>query len=292
MRRFPLKTVLAGLVTAAGLIANGARAADPATHPLSRDHVNLVRVQGQKITDVVYDTQALEVSADKERGIVFIKVKTAWLASGAGEVTSAFFNTESENFSVQFFVSAVPSQTVDLIPQTSVTGAADDRQTRIALAAPLLKLESGDFVSELKTLVQKSVTGQVPDETLAVGSLASREDDRRFARLPASEGAVYWEGFKVRETQAFLSADKLTETLLFTRVSAKAGVPDAARLARIIGGVLAVAQEVQGSGDRLQTEITVIRSREAATRGGDVFESALVALSGAVSTSKRESKLP
>ena len=55
-------------------------------------------------------------------------------------------NTESENFSVQFFVSAVPSQTVDLIPQTSLTGAADDRQTRIALAAPLLKLESGDFV--------------------------------------------------------------------------------------------------------------------------------------------------
>lgn len=116
MRRFPLKAVLAGLVTVAGLIANGAQAADPVTHPLSRDHVNLVRVQGQKITDVVYDTQALEVSADKERGIVFIKVKTAWLASGAGEVTSAFFNTESENFSVQFFVSAVPSQTVDLIP--------------------------------------------------------------------------------------------------------------------------------------------------------------------------------
>ena len=85
MRRFPLKTVLAGLVTVAGLIANGAQAADPVTHPLARDHVNLVRVQGQKITDVVYDTQALEVSADKERGIVFIKVKTAWLASGVGE---------------------------------------------------------------------------------------------------------------------------------------------------------------------------------------------------------------
>lgn len=45
MRRFPLKTVLVGLVTVAGLIANGAQAADPVTHPLSRDHVNLVRVQ-------------------------------------------------------------------------------------------------------------------------------------------------------------------------------------------------------------------------------------------------------
>ena len=72
--------------------------------------------------------------------------------------------------------------------------------------------------------------------------------------------------------------------------NAMIGIPEKAGV--IIGGVLAVAQEVQGSGDRLQTEITVIRSREAATRGGDVFESALVALSGAVSTSKRESKLP
>ena len=249
--------------------------------PLSRDHVNLVRVQGQKITDVVYDTQALEVSADKQRGIVFVKVKSAWLNSAAENVTSAFFNTETENFSVQFFVSAVPSQTVDLVPQTDVAGAADDRQTRIALAAPLMKLDTGDFVSDLKLLVQKSVTADVADDVRAVGSLTGAEDDRRFASLPAPEGSVYWEGFKVRETRAFLTADKLTETLLFTRVSPKASVPDAARLAGVIRGVLAVAQEVR-TGDRLQTEVTIIRSREAALRGRDVFESALTELSGAV----------
>lgn len=85
----------------------------------------------------------------------------------------------------------------------------------------------------------------------------------------------------MRETRAFLSADKLTETLLFTRVSPKASVPDAARLAGVIRGVLAVAQEVR-TGDRLQTEVTIIRSREAALRGRDVFESALTELSGAV----------
>lgn len=84
-----------------------------------------------------------------------MKVKSAWLNSAAENVTSAFFNTETENFSVQFFVSAVPSQTVDLVPQTDVAGAADDRQTRIALAAPLMKLDTGDFVSDLKLLVQK-----------------------------------------------------------------------------------------------------------------------------------------
>ena len=36
------------------------------------------------------------------------------------------------------------------------------------------------------------------------------------------------------------------------------------------------------TGDRLQTEVTIIRSREAALRGRDVFESALTELSGAV----------
>ena len=281
MKNAFLPKTLAGVCALGFALANHASAADPATHPLSRDHVNLVRVQGQKITDVVYDTQALEVSADKQRGIVFVKVKSAWLNSAAENVTSAFFNTETENFSVQFFVSAVPSQTVDLVPQTDVAGAADDRQTRIALAAPLMKLDTGDFVSDLKLLVQKSVTADVADDVRAVGSLTGAEDDRRFASLPAPEGAVYWEGFKVRETRAFLTADKLTETLLFTRVSPKASVPDAARLAGVIRGVLAVAQEVR-TGDRLQTEVTIIRSREAALRGRDVFESALTELSGSV----------
>lgn len=281
MKNAFLTKTLVGVCALGFALANSASAADPATHPLSRDHVNLVRVQGQKITDVVYDTQALEVSADKQRGIVFVKVKSAWLNSAAENVTSAFFNTETENFSVQFFVSAVPSQTVDLVPQTDVAGAADDRQTRIALAAPLMKLDTGDFVSDLKLLVQKSVTADIADDVRAVGSLTGAEDDRRFASLPAPEGSVYWEGFKVRETRAFLSADKLTETLLFTRVSPKASVPDAARLAGVIRGVLAVAQEVR-TGDRLQTEVTIIRSREAALRGRDVFESALTELSGAV----------
>lgn len=281
MKNAFLTKTLVGVCALGFALANPASAADPATHSLSRDHVNLVRVQGQKITDVVYDTQALEVSADKQRGIVFVKVKSAWLNSAAENVTSAFFNTETGNFSVQFFVSAVPSQTVDLVPQTDVAGAADDRQTRIALAAPLMKLDTGDFVSDLKLLVQKSVTADIADDVRAVGSLTGAEDDRRFASLPAPEGAVYWEGFKVRETRAFLTADKLTETLLFTRVSPKASVPDAARLAGVIRGVLAVAQEVR-TGDRLQTEVTIIRSREAALRGRDVFESALTELSGAV----------
>ena len=64
-KRRVFASFLVGVMTLASLEA---AAADPDTHPLSREHVNLVRVQGQKITDVVYDTQALEITADKARG--------------------------------------------------------------------------------------------------------------------------------------------------------------------------------------------------------------------------------
>ena len=268
------------VMLAAALPSCTALAADPATHPLSREHVNLVRVTGQKITDVVYDTQALEVSADKARGIVFIRVRPGWLANGGGDITSAFFNTETENFAVQFLVSAVPSQTVDLVPQARPEQKTADIESRIALAAPLMKLSAGDFVSELKLLVQKSFARDLSADPQAIGTL-SAGDEKHFAPLVPPEGSVLWEGFRVREVRAFLTSDKLTETLVLTRVSPKAGVPDAARLAKAVRGVLAVASEIKPAGaSALQTEITLIRSRSAAVAGDASFESALVELSG------------
>ena len=87
----------------------------------------------------------------------------------------------------------------------------------------------------------------------------------------------------MRETAAFVTADELVETLVLTRVSPKAGVPDAALLVQAVPGVLACAHEMRDErSDRLQTEITLIRSRAVAVRGTDSFESALTELSGAV----------
>lgn len=260
--------------------AVGVRAADPVTYPLSREHVNLVRVHGQKITDVVYDTQALEISADKSRGIVFVKVRPTWLASNAPDVTSAFFNTETENFAVQFLVSAVPSQTVDLVPEQTDASGADDTELKIALAAPLARLEAGDFVQELKFLIQKSQSMETALPHPGVGALVKAEDAERFARLPAPEGSVVRQGFRIRETRAFVTADKLVETLVLTRVSPKASLPDAAELVQAVSGVLALAQEVRDERrDRFQTEITLVRTRQSAVRGTDFFESALTQLS-------------
>ncbi len=272
-----------GVVCAAALASSAAYAAEPLTQPLSRDHVNLVRVLGQKITDVVYDTQALEISADKTRGIVFVKVRPSWLAAGGADVTSAFFNTETENFAVQFLVSAVPSQTLDLKPQESVSSGTKLAETQIALAAPLLRLDTGDFVNELKLLVEHGFGLQSTPSQTGIGTLSRGDEAQRFAALPPPEGSVVWQGFKVREIRAFVTADKLVETLLFTRVSPRASVPDTAALARKVSGVLAVAQEMRDQKrDRMQTEITIVRSREAAYGDDDVFESALTQLSAAM----------
>lgn len=69
-----------GIIAAAfaGLAAAHAQAVTE--HVISRDHVNLVRIVGERITDVVYDSDALEVEADKTRGTVFIRVKPTWLS--------------------------------------------------------------------------------------------------------------------------------------------------------------------------------------------------------------------
>lgn len=256
-----------------------ASAADPVTHPLSRDHVNLVRVQGQKITDVVYDTNALAITTDKARGIVFVRVNPSWLESAATDTTSAFFNTETDNIGVRFLVSAVPSQTVELVPETRVGENTMANEARLALAAPLAPLQEGDFVSGLKKLVTKSFSGELKPEVAGLGTLTQAENEKSFAVMPPPDGFVVWRGFKVRETQAFVTTDKLTETLVFTRITPKAALPDAAALAKALPGVLAVAQEVK-SGSMLQTEITVIRSRESAAAGTDFYESALTLLAG------------
>ena len=52
------------------------------SHVIAKDHVNLVRVPGDRITDVVFDNEALEIQADKSKGVVFLRVKPLWAAQG------------------------------------------------------------------------------------------------------------------------------------------------------------------------------------------------------------------
>lgn len=52
---------------------------------ISSEHVNLVRVDGEVIVDVVYDAEALEIEPDKSHGTVFLRVKPTWKAAGKRE---------------------------------------------------------------------------------------------------------------------------------------------------------------------------------------------------------------
>jgi len=67
------------------------------TRTISSEHVNLVRVEGEAIVDVVYDSEALEIEPDKSHGTVFLRVKPTWKAAGKEE-TAVYLNTPEESY--------------------------------------------------------------------------------------------------------------------------------------------------------------------------------------------------
>lgn len=257
--------------SAAGLPARGAQSAAapsisaapetaPDTRVLSREHVNLVRIRGEKITDVVFDAQALEVSADKARGIVFVRVKKAWLASGQGDVTSAFFNTEKDNHAVRFVVSSVPAQTIELAGSGSGVTDAISRERDKALEAPLAPLKASDYVDELKRITLLAAVPGKAAERAPLG-MAYREEADKTEPLVLPQAPVAWAGLKVRTTQAFVTRDKVCEAMILTNLTPRATRIDLARLAEAAKGVLAFAIEKTNLAPGEATEVIVIRRR-------------------------------
>ena len=234
--------------------------------PLAREHVNLVRVKGDRITDVVFDAQALEVSADKDRGIVFVRVKPAWLASNRkGGVTSAFFNTETENHAVRFVAADVPSQTIELVPGA---GAAAGKASttarealRAALEAPLEPLAAHDFISALKEIVRASAEGGSRRREPAVGMAFEGEGERvrevDLAQLPRT----FWEGYAVRPLRAWVSRDYVCEELRLTNHNTRRRTLEINALAQTVPGVVAVGAEELDFAPGMGGAVYVIRAR-------------------------------
>ena len=81
------------------------------TRTISSEHVNLVRVEGEAIVDVVYDSEALEIEPDKSHGTVFLRVKPTWKAAGKEE-TAVYLNTPEESYGLMLRPEDVPSQTL------------------------------------------------------------------------------------------------------------------------------------------------------------------------------------
>ena len=243
---------------------------------LSGEHVNLVRVAGDRITDVVFDTAALEVQPDKTRGVVFVRVKNAWLQSRgqSGDkqpTTAAFFSTATASYGVTFVVRAVPSQTVQIQPQA---GALDNKAMRLDLSGesePLSKLASSDYVNELKRIVRMAATGEVTANIPAVGRAFAPQADVLLRELAVPDTEFHWKRFRIRQKTAFLTADKLCEVLVFTNFHVTGAQIDAAEIARVVPGVLAVGVTEDRLEPGRQAEVYVIRARrEAAAAQGSV----------------------
>lgn len=244
-------------------------------HPLARDHVNLVRVKGDRITDVVFDAQALEVTADKERGIVFVRIKPAWLQAQAGaRVTAAFFNTETENHAVQFVAADVPSQTIELVPgMVNVNDRRREPLERALLAAfeaPLEHLEAHDFIGELKEMVHAAAGGQglsrsgEGEGTDAVEGLAFNAARNRIREVDLSDLArTSWEGYAVRAGKAWVSGRFVCEALSFTNLNVGRRTLALNAIAETVPGVVALAAERLDLAPGEATVVYVIRARSA-----------------------------
>lgn len=244
-------------------------------HPLARDHVNLVRVKGDRITDVVFDAQALEVTADKERGIVFVRIKPAWLQAQAGaRVTAAFFNTETENHTVQFVAADVPSQTIELVP--GMVNVNDRRREPLerallsAFEAPLEHLEAHDFIGELKEMVHAAAGGQglsrsgEGEGTDAAVGLAFNAARNRIREVDLSDLArTSWEGYAVRAGKAWVSGRFVCEALSFTNLNVGRRTLALNAIAETVPGVVALAAERLDLAPGEATVVYVIRARSA-----------------------------
>ena len=244
-------------------------------HPLARDHVNLVRVKGDRITDVVFDAQALEVTADKERGIVFVRIKPAWLQAQAGaRVTAAFFNTETENHAVQFVAADVPSQTIELVP--GMVNVNDRRREPLerallsAFEAPLEHLEAHDFIGELKEMVHAAAGGQglsrsgEGEGTDAAVGLAFNAARNRIREVDLSDLArTSWEGYAVRAGKAWVSGRFVCEALSFTNLNVDRRTLALNAIAETVPGVVALAAERLDLAPGEATVVYVIRARSA-----------------------------
>ncbi len=261
MKRF-FRTLAASV--AALLLSLPAPAAAVESHVIARDHVNLVRIPGERITDVVFDSEALEIQADKVRGVVFVRVKPGWAAQGNTQ-TAAFVNTAGGSSGVTFKIEAVPSQIVELSPGKGAAIATES--SSLEEAVPLVRFSDSDYLTELKTLVRRAQSERFTDVPEA-GAVWNSRDAQKTTPVAFKSRRVRWGGLVVRETAAWATADKVIEKLAVTNLAVKTAVIDPAAFARAAAGTLAVASDKTELLTGEAADVILIRSRQAALDAG------------------------
>ena len=227
------------------------------SHVIAKDHVNLVRVPGDRITDVVFDNEALEIQADKAKGVVFLRVKPLWAAQGNTQ-TAAFVNTATGSAGVTFKIETVPSQIVEVVPVKTTPEAVREPATDV----PLVRFSDDPYLTELKTLVRLAQKGDV--KTRPEAGAVWRDASERIDPLTFRAKKTRYGGLVIRESVGWSTADKVIEKLTVTNLTAKPRTLDPALIARAASGTLAVAIEKDEllAGDA--ADVIVIRSRERA----------------------------
>lgn len=251
-----------GIIAAAFAGLTAAHAQAVTEHVISRDHVNLVRIVGERITDVVYDSDALEVEADKTRGTVFIRVKPTWLSLGNTK-TSAFVNTATGSTGVTFNVEPVESRVIDLRETPTVESVQTRENTAELLAVPLVRFTDSDYVTELKTLVKSAVLRHF-DAVADTGTVYSQKAERKAVALTFAQKKGGFGALSVTQKEAWLTADKVIEVLRTSNFAVKPVTINPALFAKAAPGTLAFASDKTELAAGESARIVVIRDRRAA----------------------------
>jgi hypothetical protein len=281
MKRTALSILAAALIAAAaGSSQAGEDKSQPARperlYSLSREEVNLVRVPGEMIEHAVYDTDALEVSPDKARGVLYVRVIPAYAASGKKR-TAAFVSTGKSSYALAFSIDPVGAQEItvepsksDLIRRSEEQAAEQNSGIASIAAMPMAPLPAPDFVAELKSLVKSAAAADPDSPKRPVGAVFSegeRETIRTLA-FPARKGR--FARLAVTQSEMRVSDKRLVDILTVQNMTAQPVALDWKRFARATTGVLAVAAAEERLAPGAAARLLIIRDKSEAAKAGSV----------------------
>lgn len=223
---------------------------------ISSEHVNLVRVAGEAIVDVVYDAQALEVEPDKAHGTVFLRVRPAWKSSGKTQ-TAAYFNTKDESYGLMLEVKDIPSQTVVIAskippPPQSASPFAPE-------ASHLVKLTARSYIDELKECLLRAVRNEFLPVPEVAGTFSKTQ--RQFVPLSFAAREKSCNGFLLSERRAYVARDYTVDVISVRNLMLEKRTVPLGRMARDTAGILALASEVPDIGPGQVADVVLISRR-------------------------------
>lgn len=232
---------------------------------ISSEHVNLVRVDGEAIVDVVYDAEALEIEPDKSHGTVFLRVKPTWKATGKRE-TAVYFNTPEESYGLMLRSEDVPSQT--LVIASRVPPSLPDASPHAPDASRMGKLTATSYVSQLKECLLRAVREEA-FPTHPVATTFSRKE-RTVEALDFKRREKSCNGFLLSQSHAYATRDYAVDVISVRNLMLGARPVPIGRFARETEGILALAREESRLKPGAVTDLIFISRRDLREKDGQI----------------------